>query len=236
MFERFKKPLRVIPYPEAFVRSVLVDDVTYILHEVKQYKTLTKLTIDMVTMDENGNTKLEKQTISIPYTEEKQLEPFVLNDHKFLWDYRDDTLRYRPEVDKSKRKEINKWFHIVDDDVVWVEKKYAEVNLSPQCLSYSYDDGEGNYYWSKEDKSAHTVFMELYRALMEYQKEDDYKNIYRAFLEVYNDGSISNATYTEWFFDTYSVEIERRKGNYILKERVLEIKDFYYREYIENND
>jgi len=233
MFEKKEKLLFEAKPVEAIMISVCVDNKTYIMHEIREYESKADLTVKIVSRNANGGVHTQTEKISVSRDDVEMFVPFEMDGHGFLWDFRDHCLRYRPEVDWSKRIEFNKWFHIVDDDVVWVERVYALDNLSTLCLSYAYDDGNGNFCWSKVDKSAHTVFMELYRVVMEYQHEDDFEQINRAFQEVHNDGSVANNTYSDWFFENHSKEVEHAKGNYKLTMRVLDIKDFYYRELME---
>ena len=134
LFFKKEKPEYELFMQDAILRSLSIDGVCYVLQDAKIYETKASLSIDIVKEKEDGFHDVEMKKITILRSKKTYLQSFEFEGHTFYWDYEDMTFRYRPDFDKTKRVEINKWVHIVDDKVMWVDKRYAELNLSPLCL------------------------------------------------------------------------------------------------------
>ncbi len=233
-FKKKEKPEYEMFMQDAILRSLMIDESAYVLQEAKIYKTKAELCIAIVNEKEDGFHNVEKKSITIPRSEDVNLQPFEFEGHTIFWDYKDMTFRYRPAIDKSKRVEINKWFHIVDDKAVWVSKKYAEINLTPFCLSYAYDDGKGNYLWSKEDNSSYVVFTELFRIVIDY--DNNYEKREKALIDIANEMSVYDYTYyCDEFEANYLINYEEMKDAWFIFKQ-FDYEKLYNREIIEIED
>ena len=220
MFKFFKKkPIEHVPFTQAILSNVLINDWLYMAHDVKRYEK----EIEMVITITKGSTKnMEKRTIKFHYDKNENLAQFEIDGHTLWWDIRDAVLRYRPLVDWSKKIEIKDWFHIVLGEAIWVEKEHAEHNLTPDCLSYAYNDEEGNYIWTMADGSDFTVKIELARLIAEYENtsEEDMK---KQMHYIHQHSLVFNNFYAEGFEEKYEYwENDRRQIRFI--------SDFYKRE------
>ena len=175
MFKFFKKkPLEHVTFTQAVLSNVLIGNNLYMAHDVKRYEKEIEM---IMTITKESTKNIEKRTIKFPYDKNENLAPYENDGNKLYWDIRDAVIRYRPEVDWSKKIEIKDWFHIVLSEAIWVEKEHAEHNLTPDCLSYAYNDENGNYIWTMADGSDFTVKIELARLIAEYENtsEEDIK-------------------------------------------------------------
>ncbi len=233
-FRKKEKPEYEMFMTDAILRSLLINNVGYVLQGAKIYKTRTELSISVVTEKEDGFHNVENKKVTFLRNEDSDIQPFEFEGHTIYWDYQDMTFRYRPDYDKTKRVEINKWFHAVDNKVIWVDKKYAETNLSPLCLRYAYDDGEGNYLWSKEDNSSYVVLTELFRVVV------DYENVYEKGAEVLRDFANNMSVYDyryycDEFEVNYLINYEKMK-NALFIEKEFDFEKLYNRKIIEVED
>ncbi len=231
-FWKKEKPLYELTSFDTIARYLYINDKSYIIDGVKQYASKTVISLLIGSKDEGGFIQSKAQSITVPYSAENHLAPFEFDGLSFLWDSRDNALRYRPEVDWTKKFEINKYFYIIDDNIAWAEKNYAERNLSDLCLSYSYTDEDGNYCWSKIDQTSVTVFMELYRLMAELKNVTDPDEIGIGFDEVFGYATTYTPHYADYYFSEFVLKSKDSAGQGALMSLYC-VKDFFYRELFE---
>lgn len=217
LFFKKEKPEYELFMQDAILRSLSIDGVCYVLQDAKIYETKASLSIDIVKEKEDGFHDVEMKKITILRSKKTYLQSFEFEGHTFYWDYEDMTFRYRPDFDKTKRVEINKWVHIVDDKVMWVDKRYAELNLSPLCLRYAYCDDDGNYLWYEGDNSWYTVLLEFFKLVVDFRHAKD--EMVRLFYDIANNIGVYAKTYYNNELDpTYLIDYENNKNkSFILK-------------------
>lgn len=194
-----EEPIFCMPLTETITRSVCLGDDCFVLQEYRRYEKRAELDISYTETDADGFMRSHTEKIEIPYSEDEKLMPFTIKGHELYWDYRDNTFRYNPEVDFSKKMEINPWFYLLGGEALWVEKQFAEDNLTPECLSYACGEENGGYIWNDADYSAYALYMELFDVIAEHEKmSEDVR--YRKWIDVLNFAS----TYDNFHFEKFT--------------------------------
>lgn len=165
-----KELLLELPIHEVIMKSVIVDDSTYVLQLVRQYTDVYELVISVVSEREDGFYKQQRERVIFPYDGEERIVPFTVNGAEILWDRCDNTFRLPPKALGEDRMQITEWF-LADGNTVWVAKAEAESRLSQKCLSYAYPTEDG-YLWNKSDQSANPLFWELLDFVIAYEEKD----------------------------------------------------------------
>lgn len=201
-----ENPIFEIPFHYAITHHINTGDYTYTLLDFTQYDTHSEMTVQSIGDSDNDEHHFKEWEIHIPYDKDIIFQHFDLNGNDFVWDYRDNTLRYMPVIKDTDAIKINNCFFIYKDKAVWVEKEYAELNLSPLCITYSLTQGDGGYYWSLADHSAYTVILELYKLVAEYQNEAYPDDVTRSVYEILNLLTTYNCTYMKEFEQKYYID------------------------------
>lgn len=228
-FFKKEKPINELYLHNAIVYSVVCGNFTFVLQWAKQYKDRTDICVARVSKKDDGGQNIIKKDFSVPYNEQKNLTILDFDGMEFFWDYRDHCLRCGAEYDETKVFEVNKWFHIIDKEVVRVEKKYAELNLTPVCIEYAYGEENGCYLWNISDFSALPVIVELYRLILDCEEWTDWDKIVAMYYERFNELATYCTTYNNEFEKKYLIDYDNMKDAVFMFKR-FKVKELYNRQ------
>ncbi len=163
-FKKKEKPLLRENMFDVCVKAVYTKEKGYIPTEFITYEDRIELNFN-VTADEPRLTTCK----AIASTKGDRLVPITLGDEEWLFDIKDKALRLKP-VPEGEGMPLIPQVIIYPNDVMRMEKEFAEAHYSKEALDYATKDGDF-YFWYYPDGSASPVVFETPRLFAIFAEE-----------------------------------------------------------------
>lgn len=152
-FKKKEKPILKENMFDVCVKAIYTQEKGYIPIEFLTYEDRIEITVN-VTAEEPRLTTCK----AVASTGGERLVPITLGDEEWLFDIKDKALRLKP-VPEGEGIPLIPQVIIYPNDVMQMEKEFAEAHYSKEALSYA-TEADGFYLWYYPDGSATPVVFE----------------------------------------------------------------------------
>ncbi len=165
LFKKKEKPMEEYNVFDIGCKAIYTKDYGYIPTRIAYYEDRIEFCFQRY--DEDGNEEIF--TPSAIRTDDRLL-PFEIDGVTFCWDTVDMAIRRECEP-QGEAEDLIPFVHFYPNEVMTMDKEFAERELSALALSYATFDGD-RYIWYYPDGSATPAVFEIPRLFLLFSKVD----------------------------------------------------------------
>lgn len=160
IFKKKEKPICQYSTFDIGSKAIHTNDLSLFPTEVTCYqdRVVFRLNVFDYRVSDDPN-DMATMTVTAPQIGER-LIPLTINDRELFWDTEDLAFR-RKLMPEGEPAELAPAIHIYPNEVLTIDRAFAEEHLSPQALSYATLQDEERYIWFYPDFSSAPAVFEL---------------------------------------------------------------------------
>ena len=164
-WKKKEKPISVKGMLEVCIKAFYTQKYGYLPTKMTTYSD--RIVFNISRIDDDGN---EEELVGTAHLSEERLLPFTLGDETLYWDTFDEAFRMKV-LPEGEGEALIPCVYFYDNDVLAMDKAYAEENYTELALSYA-TLHDGKYCWFYPDGSAAPIVWETPRLFLLFSKID----------------------------------------------------------------